>query len=307
MGKATVGIPSLLRKSLHKTLRALIEQSEDDFDVLITYRGNLTREFEKYEKQLSIRFIEQDTGLFEEALNLILSNARGKILLTTDDDAMPAKNWVLEHTEFHENNKDVGIVTGEVEGRMWTNYPNFLYEKLKGTKFMEEYSHSFKEYKAYLTKTGFSVDRETGYGKSIAIAGVNMSMKKEVYSNSRVLTYSLRGSYNESFLAVNSIKLGYSSMKAKIAKVVHLDNDSLSRPIKDDMALRIEKFTSPYMFNYIFPIDLDLLKELHSIVTEEEEKIGIGLAIEGIEDKLPPEKFRERLKEEVEGRNMHHN
>lgn len=114
MVKATVGIPSLLRKSLHKTLRALMQQSEDDFDII---KGNLTREFEEYEKVLNIRFLKQKEGLFEEGLNLVLENTEGKILLTTDDDAIPDKNWVMEHIELHESNKDVGVISGEIIGK----------------------------------------------------------------------------------------------------------------------------------------------------------------------------------------------
>jgi len=307
MVKATVGIPSLLRKSLHKTLRALMQQSEDDFDILITYKGNLTREFEEYEKVLNISFLKQKEGLFEEGLNLVLENADGKILLTTDDDAIPDKNWVMEHVEFHESNRDVGVISGEIIGKKWINYPNSLYMRFKKTDFMHEYSPAFSEYKAFLTKTGFSVDREKGYGKSIAIAGVNMSIKREVYSKTRVLTYSLRGSYNESYIAVNAIKLGYHSIVMKKAKVVHIDNDSLSRPLNNDWELRIEKFTSPYMFNFLLPIDLELLRKLLDQVEMEEEKIGISMAIEGIENKLPPKKFRERLKEIIEkSRNMYY-
>ncbi|QGR20069.1 hypothetical protein [Stygiolobus azoricus] len=210
-----------------------------------------------------------------------------KILLTTDD-AIPDKNWVMEHVELHESNKDVGVISGEIIGKKWINYPNSLYMRFKNTEFMQEYSSIFSEYKAYLTKTGFSVDKEKGYGKSIAIAGVNMSIKREVYSKTRVLTYSLRGSYNESYIAVNAIKLGYHSVVVKKAKVVHLDNDSLSRPLNNDWELRIEKFTSSYMFNFLLPIDLDLLRRLLDQVEMEEEKIGISTAIEGIKNKLPP-------------------
>ncbi|PVU75372.1 hypothetical protein DDW11_03010 [Sulfolobus sp. SCGC AB-777_G06] len=61
------------------------------------------------------------------------------------------------------------------------------------------------------------------------------------------------------------------------------------------------------MFNFLLPIDLELLRKLLDQVEMEEEKIGISMAIEGIENKLPPKKFRERLKEIIEkSRNMYY-
>jgi len=189
MVSTTVGIPTLLRNSLKKTLEALMNQSEDDFEVLITYKGNLTREIENFEKYLSIKFIEQKEGLFEEALNIILSNAKGKILITIDDDALPSKDWIRDHVIFHGNHKNVGIASGKVTGKRWINYPNYLYEKFKSTKYMEEYSEVFKDYVGYLTKTGLSVDRKEHKGneKTLAIVGVNMSLKREVYNYVRAM------------------------------------------------------------------------------------------------------------------------
>ncbi|MFP3201548.1 MAG: glycosyltransferase [Sulfolobus sp.] len=300
MSKITVGIPTIIRKSLTKTLEALMNQKEDDFDVLITYKGNLTREIEEYEKKLNIKFIRQESGFFEDALELILKNAKGKILLTTDDDAIPYENWIKDHVKFHDENKKAGIVSGEIEGRMWINYPNELKKKFEGTTYMEEYNGTFKDYVAYLTKTGLSIDRdERRYGLSLAIAGVNMSIKREVYTNCKVIKYSLRGSYNETLLALQAIKMGYSSVKAKIGLVSHLDTNSLSRPKAYDFSLKLEKFTLPYAVNFIFPLDIQLLEEFKEKIGGEA-RIGIDLAVKGIKESLKPEEFRRELGRTIE-------
>ncbi|BFI76090.1 glycosyltransferase family A protein [Sulfurisphaera ohwakuensis] len=303
MVSTTVGIPTLLRNSLKKTLEALMNQNEDDFEVLITYKGNLTREIENFEKYLNIKFIEQKEGLFEEALNIILSNAKGKILITIDDDALPSKDWIRDHVIFHGNHKNVGIASGKVTGKRWINYPNYLYEKFKSTKYMEEYNEVFKDYIGYLTKTGLSVDRKEHKGneKTLAIVGANMSLKREVYNYVRAIPFTLRGSYNETILSLQAIKMGFETRTFNKAEVYHIPNPSLSTPTKDEeWGLIVEKHTLPYAVNFIFPLEVELIKEFSTKI-QGEARIGLELALKGIEEKMKPTDFRLILKKTVNG------
>ncbi|AAY81323.1 glycosyltransferase family A protein [Sulfolobus acidocaldarius] len=303
----TVGIPTLGRDSLYPLLRKL--KTWKDVEILLVYKGEVkTKDYN--------RAIEQKDGYYEEAINIIFRESHSSILLITDDDAIPSDTWIQDHVSFHERNEKIGVASGVVEGKKWINYPNFTFQLFKDTVYMEEYDHRFKDYVGYLTKTGLSVDRRPhdskDLEKTLAIAGVNMSIKKEVYSNLSVPEYSIRGSYNESLIAIEGIKRGYHSAIFNRGKVVHTGEESLSRTDQEWLTkyLAVEKHTFPYAVNFFLKIDSRLLEDFSRRV-QGEAKTGLDLALKGILHNMDPHSFREelrsiylRLKEEGE---KHHN
>ncbi len=291
----TVAIPTLCRPSLPILLRKL--RRYKDVEVILVYKGELnTKEYN--------RAIEQKEGYYEEALNIALREASSQLLLITDDDAIPSDRWVEEHVKFHEEHLNVGVLTGRIVGRKWKNYPNTLFQRLRDTIYMCEYSPKFKEYVGFLTKTGLSVDRREHRGneKTLAMAGVNMSVKKEVYQGLQVPEYSLRGSYNESVIALHAIMKGFDAFYFDGGEVYHGGEESLSRS-SDTLAekyLAIEKYSFPYAVWRVLGINVKLLEELY-FLAKGEERVGLGIALEGIKNKVCPHKFRELLRSSAKG------
>jgi GT2 family glycosyltransferase len=287
----TIGIPTIGRESLNLLLEKI--RKYKDVEILLVYKGDLkTKEYN--------RAIEQKEGYYEEAMNIILKESHSSLLLITDDDAIPSNTWVEDHVNFHEKYEKIGVASGVIKGKKWKNYPNALFLKYKNTIYMEEYNYRFKDYVGFLTKVGLSVDRREHdpkvIEKTLAIAGVNMSIKKEVYNSIQIPEYSLRGSYNESIIAISGIKKGFDSAIFNKGEIIHEGEESLSRTNNNKLEryLAIEKYSFPYAVNLELNINFELLKEF-SYLLDGEAKIGIDLAIKGMLERMEPHKFREEL------------
>lgn len=295
-----VFIPTIGRPTLKLTLESLSRQTYSDFKVILILKGDITINAH------NVEIIRQNEGYFEEAVNLALKNiGDADIVLFTDDDAIPLQSWIEDHVEFHEKNPNAAIISGKVIGKKWKNYPNSLFARYKDTDFMKPYNSVFSDYTAFLTKTGLSVDGEkfgkNDVEKSLAIAGVNMSIKAKVFLGFQIPEFTLRGSYNETVLALHAIKNGYYSMTFNKAEVNHLGEESLSRTNNEKVEryLCLEKHAFPYGANFIFPINIDLLQNFVNIVEDEIPKRGLSLALKGIMQRLPPHGFRTLLEEEL--------
>jgi GT2 family glycosyltransferase len=292
-----VFIPTSGRETLREALEALRRQTFRGFEVVLIAKGGL-------KASRADRVIVQREGLYEEALNLALAALNpDDVALFTDDDAVPSSTWVEEHLEFHERNPDAAIASGSIEGRKWKNYPNALFRRFKGTKYMEPYDSRFEGYTAFVTKTGLSVDGEAAgtaeVERSVAIGGVNMSLKTNYFLGFQVPTYSLRGSHNETVLALRGMALGGHSMRFRGASVRHLGSESLSRtedPLLDKY-LCLEKHAFPFAVNMLLKLDLDLLEDLAARLEDGVPKLGLATAIRGIREGLSPLEFRKRLED----------
>ncbi len=297
--KVTVGIPSILRKTLENTLRCLSKQSYKNFDIILVYKGELRESVKRFNRKLKISFIEQKEGFLEEAYNEILKISDSDLLLFTDDDACPSPTWVEDHVQFHDKNPKVGVAGGIVHGKIWKNYPNYAYELFKGSELMEEADEAFKEYVGYLTKTGLSVDRgmHKNNEKTLAVAGVNMSVKKPAYEGFQAYTYSIFASYIETQISLNALKRGYDSVRFPKAYVYHKKLFSLSVPTKqNERKLIIEKYSFPYIADKFYKLDQNLL-QLLAIKMTGYPQLGLCAALRGLKETVRPNEFRKILLE----------
>ena len=105
---------------------------------------------------------------------------------------------------------------------------------------------------------------------SVAVVGTNMSLKAKPFYGFKLPTYSLRGSYNETLLALRAVVKGYKSGKFKGAKVRHLDGETLSRTSDPEVEryICLEKHAFPFAVNRVVPLDLGLLEEFFGLVPE---------------------------------------
>ena len=120
--KISVVIPTYNRLSLLKnTLKALSKQTfkEEDFEVLVIDDGSTDETKSWLESQkfpFQFRAFYQQHGGAAKARNLGIKEARGEVILFTDDDCYPSFNLLNLHWRAHEyaNKKKEFVVRGPV-------------------------------------------------------------------------------------------------------------------------------------------------------------------------------------------------
>lgn len=314
-------------RTIRFTLEGLTKQTHKDFSVLIVYKpseGDRTLEvIDEFKRQLDIRIIYQKEGYIEEAMNLIYSNASADLLLTIDDDNIPDNNWVLDHKKYHEKYERLGVARGIVIRKNANVEGRNLFKGLIKRIIYRPYSDIFDEYSGYLTIYGIPNDRsdrslvEIGseYRKTITLTGANMSVKREVYKDFRLPCYTLRGFHYENILALHAIKKGYftAEINGGFQKEIErrdygVMKDGLSTPttLKGKLNLIAEHFLFPYASNLLGfkPRYLRFIRTLllfsYKGLAREAVRLGLDLAIMGIEERLEPTRIRELLKTRLE-------
>lgn len=319
--EVTVAVPTY--KNNGTTIRDLLEslshQTYANFRLLVVYKpsdGDVTEDVISKYKNLDIDIIYQKEGYIEEAMNLIFSNADADILITTDDDAIPSKDWVKDHVNLHEKFPEVGMV-GPYFGIGHKN----VFKKIYSFLMKRPLDERMKDYLSYFSKTGIIVGNpffnnyNLPYIKSFSFRGVNMSVKKEVYKDFRLLQMTLRGIQYEQYLCFHSFMKGlYPATFKDCCKLFHNERDSLSRPkslsgIKEKYA---ERMLSVYYLNKFYKLDLTKLKidmliktlswNLHKKTKEDEAmlagiRLGLKISLEAIQNNYDSTWIRSKLKE----------
>ncbi len=115
----TVVIPTLGKYSLLKeSLKSILHQSYFPDQVVVVDNGiNRCSDagfFDKYEKNLNIRFIRHTRKSIPEARNRGLEIASSDIVVFTDDDCIFDKEWIKNLIQPFVSNPHIGIVGGEI-------------------------------------------------------------------------------------------------------------------------------------------------------------------------------------------------
>ncbi|AGE71784.1 glycosyltransferase family A protein [Sulfolobus acidocaldarius] len=306
-------------RTIRFTLEGLTKQTYKDFSVLILYKpseGDRTLEVvEEFKKYLDIMVIYQNEGYIEEAMNLIYSNANADLLLTIDDDNIPDPNWVLDHKKFHEKYEMLGVARGKVIRKNQNLNNKKLLKDFAKKIIYRQFSELFDGYSGYLTIYGIPNDRPVRSAgdliKTITVTAENMSVKREVYKDFRLPCHTLRGFHHENILTLHAIMKGYftAEINGGVEKEIERMNygvkkDSLSTPttLKGRINLIAEHYLFPYASNLMGfkPRDLRFIRKLLLLsyrgLEKEAVKLGLDLAIKGIEEGLEPRNIRERLK-----------
>jgi glycosyltransferase involved in cell wall biosynthesis len=331
--RVLVGLPTFnngaFGYTIRRTLEALANQSYRDFRVLVVYKpspGDRTLDVvDEFRDKLDVEVRIQGDGFVEEAMNEIFKAATDYgITLTTDDDAIPTKTWIQDHLQFHKNHEKIGITQGIVSSQIRNNenhtFSLFILRRFLG-HLIGFYKPLIKElygYRIIVNDMGLfaCANCELGIEKhdyiyTLYISGVNMSFKSGRLIDGFVLPgYTRRGFGYESLLALHFIRQGLHSTIFNGGFVEHLERESLSRPKSkvSGFMIAIEYILFPYgVYYYGFKINMRRLKlyerlakfysKLSRAIIWRAYAIGLGLAIEAIENGYEPREVRRRLLE----------
>jgi glycosyltransferase involved in cell wall biosynthesis len=191
--KASIVIPSKGCLYLRYLLRALRDQSLKSFEVILVLKDCDSKTVEGLCQSYSLNcvIIEQKEGNVTQALNLGKREARGDIILFTDDDAMPLQKWVEKYVKLHTVFRDIAGISSrdvyiDVSNIRLLPTPDDRAEvrlyRLFFRPWLEPPYPLLEKYKlgVYLTRRldiahGFFIPSKICY--SLSFRGVNMSYK----------------------------------------------------------------------------------------------------------------------------------
>jgi GT2 family glycosyltransferase len=322
MSNVLITIPSYNNKgSILKLLDSLKEQTYKKFEIAIFLKCSQT-EFDKdlldkiaCYNSLSISIIKQQSGYFDEAMNLIFNYTDSGIVLNTDDDATVSKTWVSDHLKIHSKYPKIGMASGIViENILKSPIMNFLYNQKwrinKHTFIDKPISKIFSNFGMYVGKSGMLVDTGPKYNiKTLKLRGVNMSWKAETLQGFKLLRYTLRGTHNEAAAGIEVLRRGYIPINFNNGAVYHPLHNSLSRtdsPLSFPSLLSIESVLFAYNTSKFFKIDLNILKKrtfvddiITRIITKNKNtgySTGFSIVKYSLEKSLSPKSVRELIK-----------
>lgn len=212
--------------SLPYLLDGLVNQSVKPDEVIIVLKpsGDGSEEvIKRYMDKLNIKILIQEKGSVTDAYDIGIKESNGDILLFTDDDAIPHKDWVKRYIELFSKLTDAGAIGGlsykaylSSDGYIrLTDEPLFANESTKKV-FYRKPLKELHNYCRWLSVSGFPGARTclSPIIKSVLLSGNNMGFKSEALRGLN-LKESYRGSrkgfYSEFYMAYYVIKRGFGS------------------------------------------------------------------------------------------------
>lgn len=211
MAKASIIIPTYKRKeSLKATLRSLLKQEYDDFEIIIVDQDKLLdQELDKLfqDNKNRIRYFKHTGQSASSARNKGFMKARGGIVICCDDDIIAAPDLIKTHVD---NYKDASI--GAVSGRVLCAN-DLPFEKINGVGRLRKWDGKII--------ANFNADFKTEVEHAY---GCNVSYRRELLI--RVGGYDERlkgtGSFDDADVSFKIRKLGYKVVFEPRAEVKHV-------------------------------------------------------------------------------------
>jgi len=246
--RVSVVIPSRGCKYLRYLLQGLRGQVVRPYEVIMIVKECDVKALESFcrKQKLPYVIVEQKRGYFTHALNIGKKEARGDVIIFTDDDAIPLRKWIERYVELHVRYRDVaGISSRDV-------YINLNRSKLIPTPddkvtvrfyrwvvrpWLEPPHPLLKEYRlgVYLTRKldivhGPFIPNRTCY--SLPFRGVNMSFKTsyvyDVWFPEHELLRKAPG--NEQYFGLQLVLKGFDTIYVPNNPILHMvRGESLSR------------------------------------------------------------------------------
>lgn len=222
--KASVIIPAYnAEKTLKKCLKALKNQSFKDFETIVVDDGSKdsTREIAKEFK--NVKLLEQANAGPAKARNRGAKVASGEIIIFTDSDCIPERNWLEEMIKPFEDNEISGV-----QGRYKSSQSSLIariiqleieksYSKMQKRKFIDfigTYSAAYKK-KVFEKMNGFDTSFPIASGEdtdlSFRISAAGYSM---VFNQKAIVSHT----HPESLSKYLKIKFSRAFWRTKIYK-----------------------------------------------------------------------------------------
>jgi len=109
--RVSVVVPSKGCQYLDYVIRSLRSQTVRPYEVILVLKDCDVRRVEELAKGLNAVIIEQKRGFFTHALNMGKREARGDIVIFTDDDVISPKGWVKRYVRLHALYKNVAGIS----------------------------------------------------------------------------------------------------------------------------------------------------------------------------------------------------
>lgn len=91
----SVVIPTIPRRDHEETVRAIKQQTYEDYEIIVVNDDELTT---------------------VEARNLGIESARGSIIANTDDDCIPSKDWLEIASRYFKRDESIICIEGQITG-----------------------------------------------------------------------------------------------------------------------------------------------------------------------------------------------
>ncbi|MDH5807383.1 MAG: glycosyltransferase family 2 protein [Candidatus Verstraetearchaeota archaeon] len=260
MVRVSVIIPSKEGAYLKYVLSGLMAQTMKPSEIILVLKACNINFIEKLCKSYNLSFIilEQKKGYFTHALNMGKREAKGDIVVFTDEDVILPKKWLQRFIELHNRfPKIVGIFSRD----FYINIDNLRLYPTPDDKpiirlsrwfiktWLEQPHPLLKKYRlgVYITKRleithGPFIPFRTCY--SLPFRGVNMSYKNEYIHDVWFPEhfYLKRGIGNECYFGLQLIMKGLDMIYVPNNPVLHIyRKESLSRTEKHKEQVLIEK------------------------------------------------------------------
>jgi len=247
--RISVIIPSKGCQYLEYALRSLRSQTVKPYEVILVLKDCDIRSVEESIKGFNnVVLVEQKRGFVTHAMNLGKREARGDLLLFTDDDAIPLESWIERYVRLHRVYRNVaGISSRDI-------YLDLGKIKLKPTPDDMPWVRIFRWFvrpvvspphsllKKYRLGVYITKDFEIAHGPcipegicySLPFRGVNMSFKAEFTHDVRFPEHPLlvRGLGFEQYFGLQLVLRGFDTIYVPNNPVLHIVHESLSRTKK---------------------------------------------------------------------------
>jgi len=271
--RASIVVPSRGCKYLEYLLKGLRGQSVKPYEVVIVIKECNAKAVESLciEYDLPCIIIEQLSGYFTHALNIGKKEARGDIVIFTDDDAIPLKKWIERYIKLHRKYHNVaGISSRDLyldlnslrivptpDDRVTVRLYRWFVRP-----WLEPPHKLLKKYRlgVYLTKTfdvahGPFIPNRACY--SLPFRGVNMSFKASYVYNIWFPEHELlkRAPGNEQYFGLQLVIKGFD--------IIHIPNNPVLHIARYESLSRLPKRSKHKLF-----IEFRIVKSLYRALIE---------------------------------------
>ncbi|ABP49964.1 MAG: glycosyltransferase family A protein [Pyrobaculum arsenaticum] len=256
LARISIIIPSLGTSFLEYLISSLRRQSARPWEIILVMKadekGLLEAERLCSRSSLNCSVVEQRRGYFTTALNMGKREARGDIVVFTDEDAIAPRKWIERYIKLHSVYKDaVGISSRDIyvdldSLRLLPTPDDKAYVKLYRwivRPWLDNPHPLFRKYRLgmYITKNfdiahGPCIPNKTCY--SLPFRGVNMSFKNEYIQDVWFPEHPRlkRAPGNEQYFGIQLALKNLDCIYTPNNPVLHIHREeSLSRTSKDNI------------------------------------------------------------------------